>query len=738
MKKRDLLVIVAIAFFIVSPSLAFYITPSMKRLPDNLNKVIYYDGKLSMFNEDTLEMEEKDIRIIRYVRALGEENGVLIVREDIEARDKRTNEELPEFRMTKVYGIDPHTTENIAGYGDLDRLGQWLFPVGIKKKNYLVWNTDLDDACKAGYIEPEEAVAVAHYLGEEKRAGIKTYKYYGSQENVFVGYLPTLPEAKMYYGGEIFAWVEPNTGSIIDLQKHVSQYAVFPDLHKMPSNLNMSVYLKGVATILNTTNAEYEKYNVTICNRVKVENATEDYYLVKNEVITTDESGEEIDELCSSSVDAVDPYTMEYVKMLSDKRGAMSFPIGVEKKDYFLWDSNINNVTVAHYVGEEEIAGLKVYKFVSEVKNYYIGEEAIEGLSDRSVSLYYNGNTTYYVEPTSGGIAYVEKYGKVIAAFPDLHTIPENFAGEVKMEGKLWILSQEKNIEMDRKLKVENVYWEDDKKVLVIRDETITYDKETGEKIDLACKTEYHGIYADTAEEARNYGDMEREGIYTFPPGTEKRNYIMWNTEINAPSPVQFVREEDHNGIHTYLFETVENRIVRDTTLGMPLNVKYITTTRYWVEPNTGLVIDMEKESVKKINILDALLGARGIFWFDVYRLSLHFPEDVQHEMAEKAKQMMKLIKLSNSKVPALEIHVETADIIKSVENAKMLKKQIEKLSGKRVKVVDLTYWMTEQSVNEMVEEAKKAIFLLYFMQIILPSFLVLLGLIMIAAWLRR
>ena len=738
MKKRDLLVIVAIIFFIISPSLAFYITPSMKRLPKDLNEVIYYDGKLSIFNENTLEIEQKDIRITRYIRALGEEDGVLIVREDIEVKDKKTNEELPEFGMTKVYGINPHTTENIAGYGDLDRLGQWLFPVGVKKKNYLVWNTDLDDACKAGYIEPDEAVSVAHYMGEEKRAGIKTYKYYGSQENVFVGYLPTLPEAKMYYGGEIFAWVEPNTGTIVDLQKHVSQYAAFPDLHKMPSNLNMSVYLKGIVTILNTTNAQYENYNVTICNHVEVENATDEYYLVKNEVIATDEHGKKINELCSVSIDAVDPYTMEYIEILSDKRGMMNFPIGVDKKDYLLWDSNINNVTVAEYRGEEEIAGLKVYKFVSEIKNYYIGEQSIDGLSDRSISLYYDGNTTYYVEPTSGGIAYIEREGQVSAVFPDLHTIPENFAGEVKMEGKLWILSQEKNIEMDRKLGVEKVYWEDGKKVLVIKDETTTYDEETGEKIDMACKTEYHGIYADTAEEARNYGDMEREGIYTFPLGTEKRDYVMWNTEINAPSLVEFVREEDHNGIHTYLFETREDRIVKDTTLGMPLNVRYITTTRYWVEPNTGLIIDMEKESVKKTNVLDALLGMRGIFWFDVYRLSLHFSEETQQEMAEQAEQMMELVKLSNSKVPALKIHVETSDIIKSVEDAKMLKKQIEKLSGKKVKVVDLVYWMTERSVNEMINEAKKATFLLYFMQIILPAFLILLGLIMIAAWLRR
>ncbi len=739
MKKRDLLAIVAIIFFLISPSLAFYVVPSMKRLPDDLNEVIYYDGKLGMLNEKTLEMEYRDVTIIRHIKALREENGVLIVREDIEVRDKYTNEELEDFRMTKIYGVDPYTTENIAGYGDLDRLGQWLFPIGVEKKNYEVWNSDLDDACKKGYIEPEEAVATAHFLGEEIRAGIKTYKYYGSQENVFTGYLPTLPEAKMYYSGEIFAWVEPQTGTIIDLQKHVSQYAVFPDLHKLPSNLNISVYLTGNISMLNTTTAQYENFNVTVCNHVEVENATDNYYLVKNEVIAEDENGNRIEELCSSSVDAVNPYTLEYIQMLSNKKGLMSFPIGVQKKNYLLWNPDINNVSVAKYKGEEEIVGLKTYKYVVDVDNYYIGKESIEGMSDRFVELYYDGTTTYYVEPTSGSVVYVEKTGQVNAVFPDLHTIPENFAGEVKMEGELWAATEgKKSIEMIRKINVENVYWEEGNKVLLLKDETTVYDRKTGEKIDIACKTEYHGVYADTAEEAKNYGDRPREGLYTFPPGTEKRSYLMWNPEINAPSVVYFVREEDHNGVHTYLFQTKEDRIVKDDTMGMEMTVRYITTTNYWVEPNTGIVIDMKKESVKKINPLETFLGIRGLFWIDVYKLTLSFPEDTQQEMAEQAKQMMELIKLSNSKVPALKVNLKSKDLIGSIESAKMQKKQIEKLSGNKVKVLDLTYWTSEKSVDHMVEKAREASFLLMFMQIIVPAFLVVVGLAMIAIWIRR
>ncbi len=739
MNKRSLVLAGAIVFFIISPSLSFYVVPSMKRIPADLNKIIYYDGVLGMLNTTTVELDYRDIEITRHIRAIKEEGDVLLIREDIDARDKITGKKIDELCMVKVYGIDPYTVKNIEGYGDVDRIGQWIFPIGVKKKSYLVWNSDLDDAYKQGYITKDEAATIGYFRGEEMRKGVKTYKFEGWQEHVFTGSLPFLPEAKMFYNGELTAWVEVNTGTIVDLQKHVEQYAEFPNLHKLPSDLNMNVFLKGNVTMLNTSNAQYERYNVTVCNHVEVTDVKETYYMVKNEVKAEDENGNEIKELYSCYEDAINPYTMKFIPMLSDKKGLFTFPIGVEKRDYEIWDPNINNVSVAHFIGEDNIGGIEVYKYETNINNYYIGEESIEGLSDRSISLYYSGNTTYWIEPNTGYVVFVEKDGRVNAKFPDLHTIPENFEGTIKMEGELWFVSQPtRNIEMVRSVKAEKVYWENGEKVLLIKDETNTYDKESGEKIDLACKTEYHGVYADTSEEAKNYGDMEREGIYTFPPGTKKGDYLMWNPEINAPSIVHFVREEDHEGMHTYLFETVEDRSLYDSTPGIEMNVRYITTTKYWVEPYTGLVIDMEKNSVKKINPLEVFIGIRGIFWIDVYKLKISFEKETVEKLKEEAEKMKELIKLSNKEADVLVVHLESEDLLENIKNAEQQKKQVQKLSGNSVKVLDLRYWMSERSVNEMAEEAKKVSFLLLFMQIIVPAFLVMLGIAFLIIWMRR
>ncbi|OYT62389.1 hypothetical protein B6U81_00925 [Thermoplasmatales archaeon ex4484_30] len=188
--KRNAIAIVGLVFFIIAPSFSFVLTPSMKKLPDDLHQTIYYDGKLGMLNTTSLQMDYKEIEIKREINAIGKEGNVLLIREDISAVDKRTGDEIHDLHMTKIYGIDPYNSENVPGYGDVSRIAQWIFPVGVKKKNYPVWNTDLDDAYSAGYVTADDAVSIAYYQGEEMRGGIKTYKYVGGQDEIYIGHGP--------------------------------------------------------------------------------------------------------------------------------------------------------------------------------------------------------------------------------------------------------------------------------------------------------------------------------------------------------------------------------------------------------------------------------------------------------------------------------------------------------------------------------------------------------------------
>lgn len=745
--KRNVMAVVGLIFFIIAPSLSFVLTPSMKKIPDNLNETIYYDGKLGMFNTTSLQMGYEDVEIKRELTAVGKDGDALLIRQDVSAIEKRTGTEISDFRMTKIFGVDPYTSKNIPGYGDTSRVAQWVFPVGVKKKDYSAWNEDLDEAYSNGYIDADDAVSIGYYVREEVRGGIKTYKYSASRDELYIGPGPegTPPEAKLSYKGDLSAWVDPETGTVVDLEKHIVQYLSFPDLHVLPSNLNTTAILTGKISMFNMSKVGgedwYDRYNAVVSNHVWVEETKNDFYLVGSETIITDEEGRKLPEELQEekSFDSVNPKTMEYLPFFSIKKGLMTFPIGVEKKNYYLWDSYTNNKSLAIFSGEEIIGGLHAYKYVTNISDYPVGTQDIEGMSDRWASLYYTGNTIYWVEPSTGYIADVEKKGAVNAQFPDLHVLPENTDATLEMEGELWILSQGKrDILMLRHVKAIDVEYEGKNKVIIFEDNTTLYDKQTGEIIPEGSSIEFHGVYAETGEESPNYGDMERDGLFTFPIGVEKRSYFMWNTEIYTSSPVQFVREEDHEGIHTHLYKTEETRKVFDPTPLINQDVIYTTLTKYWVEPHTGVIVDMEKISEKKVDILNFLIGIPSSIWVKAYTVKLSFTDAMVKALVGEAKQSRELITLSENTIPVIEVNLTFPNLLENLELAQQQKQQVESLSSKKVKIVDLHYWMTEKSIKEMVDAAETAGFLLLLMGAIVPILLVFLGIVLLALWIAQ
>ncbi|WP_242454445.1 DUF3068 domain-containing protein [Bailinhaonella thermotolerans] len=85
------------------------------------------------------------------------------------------------------------------------------------------------------------------------------------------------------------------------------------------------------------------------------------------------------------------------------------FPFGTEKRTYEVFNSTARKAFPAQFVGEETVAGLKVYKFEQKVpatKTQTLSVPAnligMEGNDEVQVDRVYEGTVTYYVEPTSG------------------------------------------------------------------------------------------------------------------------------------------------------------------------------------------------------------------------------------------------------------------------------------------------------------------------------------------------
>ena len=98
------------------------------------------------------------------------------------------------------------------------------------------------------------------------------------------------------------------------------------------------------------------------------------------------------------------------------------FPFDTQKKDYQQWDSELGEATTAKYVGEEELEGTTVYKFVQAIDPTVIDTVDVPGtvfgVDEPSVSadMIYQMTRTLYVEPVTGApLNRVEERNQVLS-----------------------------------------------------------------------------------------------------------------------------------------------------------------------------------------------------------------------------------------------------------------------------------------------------------------------------------
>jgi hypothetical protein len=87
------------------------------------------------------------------------------------------------------------------------------------------------------------------------------------------------------------------------------------------------------------------------------------------------------------------------------------FPFNTQQETYQWWDGTLNDTVEAIYQGEDEIEGLKVYVFKTEVPRTQVGTRALpasilgeEGDDEIEAETMYQDTKTMYVEPETGAV----------------------------------------------------------------------------------------------------------------------------------------------------------------------------------------------------------------------------------------------------------------------------------------------------------------------------------------------
>lgn len=205
-----------VLLWLLAAVLRWEIAPFLEALPTDYAAETHYLGKARSHRSPTASAEEFESNIRRHDQALTSADGRAMIQGDLHWL---TPSGMVIFETINLYGVDRRTRENVSGYGNLNRSGQYLFPPHTEKKTYGFWDPN--------YAGP----AVATFDRIEAFRGIKVYVFNNRVDGIdeTAGFT-ALPDVPSKYRASTFGqgrfWVEPLSGTVVNHEDGGTSYFV--------------------------------------------------------------------------------------------------------------------------------------------------------------------------------------------------------------------------------------------------------------------------------------------------------------------------------------------------------------------------------------------------------------------------------------------------------------------------------------------------------------------------------
>ncbi len=172
---NTVLISLGLVLVILSLVWLYAIFPPLVKLPADHHKVINFEGTYEVMNPETQSLDEIPVNVVREQQATEVQDNVLIIDQVITTTHALAGMVLPQFGLTEELGVDRSTRQYVAGYGDMDRSGQFSFPEKVKGESYFMWMPT------AG--RPLEA----NFTGEEDFEGLTVFVFQISEQDLDIG-----------------------------------------------------------------------------------------------------------------------------------------------------------------------------------------------------------------------------------------------------------------------------------------------------------------------------------------------------------------------------------------------------------------------------------------------------------------------------------------------------------------------------------------------------------------------
>ncbi len=380
-----------------------------------------------------------------------------------------------------------------------------------------------------------------------------------------------------------------------------------------PSDFDDHFVYGGFIDKLNTGTGSIDSTNFTVDRHIKVDEKLDGGKLKIDEQVTAIVNGTNISipDLAKHHVYNVDEkdLTLSYVtnhmgyeqNYTDADKVNWIFPHPVDKDDDFkIWNMNILNYSEAHYLGKEKRGGVECYIFRGEEVEYEIplpeslktSLGALGPGSRMTISLWEKA----WVHPLSGTIVDFEKEIQQFLYLPPLPEIPEvvypsDLDSTTVFNGSVTIFDPATSsfnsfpqVTVERNIAVTNSSGYD-----LTATETVTATAAGGIPLDALGSTVPVIFNSKTGE----HSGLGRNGTYLFPlTGMEKTDYKIWDDGFGKQLTAKYMGMENTSfaPLKAYIYHVEE--IKGAYAVG---GVATLDMT-YWVEPQTGIVLDANKK----------------------------------------------------------------------------------------------------------------------------------------------
>lgn len=205
---------IALSLCLLAGVMRFWLAPQWARLPADYAEETSYQAQSRARETPAGKWESARLIGRRVDQTLVTSGDTAIVQGDLHWA---TESGQVLFESAGIYGVDRRTRRNLSGYGNVNRNGQFLFPVHLQRTTYRYWDPI--------YIGPRTAT----FERQDMVNGLPVYVFQFAARNLdeTAGYthLPDVPERyQAHTDGEGTLWIEPTSGIVVDYKERGVSY----------------------------------------------------------------------------------------------------------------------------------------------------------------------------------------------------------------------------------------------------------------------------------------------------------------------------------------------------------------------------------------------------------------------------------------------------------------------------------------------------------------------------------